>query len=107
MAHEYSLAMTTVGTMADADRLAAGLVEARLAACVQILPITSHYRWDGEATRSDEFLLLVKAPQPRLDAVREFTVAHHPYEVPEFVEVPVTSGLPAYLTWMDDSTAAT
>ncbi len=99
----YSLAMTTVGSADEADDLAAVLVERRLAACVQLTPIVSHYVWDGAPQRSDEILLLIKTATSRMADLRAFLEAHHPYDTPELIEVPIVSGLPGYLGWIDQS----
>jgi len=85
--------------------LAAALVEGRLAACVQLVPIVSHYRWEGEAARAEETLVLVKTTAARAPDVREFVDHHHPYDTPELIEVPIVSGLPDYLDWIDRSVA--
>jgi len=84
-----------------AETLAAALVEARLAACVNVLPgVRSVYRWHEAVERADEALLIAKttaAGYPALEAgVRE----RHPYELPEVVAVDIAAGLPAYLQWL-------
>ena len=84
-----------------ADRLAHELVEARLAACVQVLPgMTSTYRWQGAIERADEVLLLAKTWDDRLDALVATLRARHLYEVPEIMAVPAAGGLAAYLDWV-------
>jgi periplasmic divalent cation tolerance protein len=88
-----------------ADRLAHELVEARLAACVQVLPgMTSTYRWQGAIERADEVLLLAKTWDDRLDALVATLRARHPYEVPGIMAVPAAGGLAAYLDWVRDGT---
>ena len=99
----YSLAMTTIGSADEADDLAAALVEQRLAACVQLTPIVSHYAWDGARQRSDETLLLIKTATSRMGDLRAYVEAHHPYDTPELIELPIVSGLPGYLAWVDRS----
>lgn len=84
-----------------ADRIAAALVEERLAACVNRLPeVASTYRWKGEVHRDSECLLLIKTTIERFDALRERIVALHPYELPEVIAVDVARGLPPYLDWI-------
>ena len=84
-----------------ADRLAHELVEARLAACVQVRPgMTSTYRWQGAIERADEVLLLAKTWDDRLAALVATLRARHPYEVPEIMAVPAAGGLAAYLDWL-------
>lgn len=89
-----------------AEPLAAALVEQRLAACVNVLPtLRSVYRWKGELQRDDEALLLIKTHASRLDALKSAVLALHPYELPEFLAVPVTTGHAPYLAWIADSLA--
>ncbi len=84
-----------------AGRLAHGLVEARLAACVNILPgLRSVYRWQGAVESAAEHLLLVKCAAERYDAVEAWVQAHHPYELPECVALPITAGSAPYLAWL-------
>ena len=92
---------------AAADRLARLLVEERLAACVQALPgLRSTYRWEGDVQQSDETLLLAKTRADRYAALERTLAAHHPYELPEILAVDASAGLPAYLRWLADETAA-
>jgi len=89
---------------AAADAIACSLVEARLAACVNILPgLRSVYRWQGAVERSDESLLIAKLPRPGYAALEAHVKAHHPYELPEIVAVDIAAGLPAYLQWLADA----
>ena len=93
---------TTVGSHQDAERIATELIDARLAACVQVLgPITSTYRWEGAIETSQEWLCLIKSRQalyPELEkAIRQI----HPYQVPEILALPVVAGNPAYLAWLE------
>ena len=94
------IAWTTVANRADAERLAAGAVEARLAACVQIDgPITSHYRWEGQVERSEEFRLTFKCLPARLAALEQQVLAAHPYETPEWLVVRAEHIAEKYLSW--------
>lgn len=90
----------------DAARnLARTLVEERLAACVNVLPgLQSVYRWEGEVAEESETLLLVKTTRDRYDAMETRLLELHPYDVPEIVALPIEKGLPAYMTWLADST---
>ena len=100
---EHVVVMTTTDDPEEAAALARGLVEARLAACVQAMPIASTYRWEGEVETADERLLLVKTRADRVEAVEVFLAEHHSYDTPECVVVPMVGGLPAYLAWIDES----
>ncbi|MGB5063868.1 MAG: divalent-cation tolerance protein CutA [Candidatus Competibacter sp.] len=97
----------TCPDQASAERIAATVVEERLAACVNILPgLTSIYRWRGQMQRDTELLLLLKtqgAIYPPLEArIREL----HPYDVPEVIALPVRMGSSAYLDWIVANTGA-
>ncbi|MBX9797511.1 divalent-cation tolerance protein CutA [Sphingomonas sp.] len=87
----------------SAAEMARGLVEARLAACVQALPVDSWYRWEGKVEAAAEQLLLIKTMRDRADAAMAWLAAHHGYDVPEIVMLPVDAGLPAYLDWVKAS----
>lgn len=88
-----------------AGALARRLVEARLAACVSLLPgMRSVYRWQGRVEQADEVLLLAKTTAARLQALQATLVEHHPYELPEVLAVAVGSGLDRYLDWVDAET---
>jgi periplasmic divalent cation tolerance protein len=93
--------LCTCPDAASARRIADALVEARLAACVNVLPgITSVYRWQGKVEQADEVLLVAKTVRARLDALTRQVQALHPYELPEVVAVEISGGLPAYLDWI-------
>ena len=94
------LVLSTVGADFDARALAHALVEARVAACVNIVPaIHSVYRWEGKVAGDDEQLLLIKTTADRLDALREELFKRHPYAVPEFVVVQIETS-DEYGAWL-------
>lgn len=95
----YSLVMTTIDSEAAAQDLAATLVEARLAACVQIVPVNSVYRWQGQLRRDAEYLLLIKTAAPLAD-IERLLRAQHSYQMPEIVQLPITGGSREYLSWL-------
>lgn len=90
----------TCGGVDEADRLATTLVEQRLAACVQQLPIRSTYRWNGAVERDDELLLLVKTTRDRYAEVERVVLDLHSYDVPAMTAVEVVEGSAAYLEWV-------
>jgi periplasmic divalent cation tolerance protein len=101
----YVLIMTSLDDAHQARQLARGLVEARLAACVQVGAVTSHYRWHGRVEEAQEHLLFVKTAAARAAAVEAFLRERHGYELPEVLSLPITGGSDRYLAWVDDSTA--
>jgi periplasmic divalent cation tolerance protein len=100
------LVLTTVGPDFDAKALAHALVEVRVAACVNIVErVHSVYRWEGRVVDDAEQLLVIKTADTRVEALREALFARHPYEVPEFVVVPVEGTSEAYGAWVLESVA--
>jgi len=103
MAHY--LVLNTCPDLATAQQLANLLVAERLAACVNIVPgVHSVYEWQGKVEQGQECLLYIKTRQERYAALEQAIRAHHPYELPEIVAVPIEAGLPAYLDWVDHQT---
>jgi len=103
---ERVVALSTVGTPEDAERIARALVEQRLAACVSIVPgVVSVYRWREGVEREEERLLVIKTRRDRLEALQSTLVSLHPYEVPELVAFGVEAGHAPYLAWLDESVA--
>ncbi|WP_337169542.1 divalent-cation tolerance protein CutA [Gemmatimonas aurantiaca] len=95
------LALTTWPANGDPGMFAQALLEARLVACVSMLPgMRSLYRWQGRIEENAEILLLLKTTADRVPLLREHMVSHHPYEVPELLVFPAGDGLPAYLDWV-------
>lgn len=102
------LVLTNLPDRTAAEMLANALIEARLAACVNILPpCRSVYRWQGAVEASDEVPLLIKTSEARYAALETAIRALHPYELPELIAVPITHGLPAYLGWVAAETSST
>lgn len=95
------LVLTTLPDRPAAEKLAAALVEERVAACVNILaPCASVYRWKGVVQHDEEHPLLIKTTREAYAALEAAIRARHPYELPEIVAVPIERGLPAYLDWL-------
>jgi periplasmic divalent cation tolerance protein len=104
MTHDYVIVLTTIPADADAPAFGRALVEERLAACVNLLPpMTSIYRWKGAVEEDRERLLVFKTTPDRVDALRARLHELHPYEVPEFLVLPVTGGSERYLQWVRES----
>lgn len=101
-------AMLILTTLPDPDaarQLARQLVEARLAACVNVLAAcTSIYRWEAAIQEESETPLLIKTSAGGYAAVETFLLEHHPYELPEIIALPIVQGLPGYLEWVSAQT---
>jgi periplasmic divalent cation tolerance protein len=93
----------TCGTHDEALAIANSLVEARLAACVNVLPpVHSIYRWEGKLETAHEVLLIIKTTQERFPAVRDRITQLHTYDTPEIIAMPVVEGSDKYLDWLRD-----
>ena len=94
------IVMTTASTEDEAEALAVAIVEARLAACVQVERVRSFYVWQEKLHREPEWLLLIKTLAARYPALEAFIRERHSYETPEILQVPVAAGSPDYLRWL-------
>jgi periplasmic divalent cation tolerance protein len=98
------IVLTTLGLDTDAAILARTLVEERLAACVNVLPpMISIYRWKGVVAQDREQQLIIKTAAERVPALEARLRTLHPYEVPEFLVIPLAGGSHAYLTWLREA----
>ncbi len=97
---------TTLPDQASAERLAATLVEERLAACAQVAgPVESVYRWHGAIERATEWYCHLKTTLAAAPALRQRIRELHPYETPEIAALPLVEGDPDYLRWIEASVA--
>jgi len=98
------LVQTTCPDLESARGMARALLDLRLAGCINLINnIESHYRWEGETKQGEEVLMLIKTPADRYPALQQWVAENHPYELPEIIAVDVTTGLPAYLKWINES----
>ena len=103
--HDYVLVLTTLPADADAVSFATRLVEQHLAACVNLLsPMESVYRWEGNVEHEAERQVIMKTVRDRVPALWDRVRELHPYDIPEFIVLPVVDGNDAYLRWIGDST---
>jgi periplasmic divalent cation tolerance protein len=92
---------STCADETQAGQLASVLVEARLAACVNIVPhVRSIYRWQGAVEQSDECLLVIKSSRALFEELRRELNAAHSYELPEAIAIPIVEGSAPYLEWI-------
>jgi periplasmic divalent cation tolerance protein len=97
--------LVTCGSLKEARKIAAGVVGARLAACVNVgtAPVESVYLWKGKVETAREFLLVIKTTAARLGALEKEVTRLHSYDVPEFVVLEVSAGAREYLQWVEES----
>ena len=100
---EFIIIFNTCPSQEIAVGLASGLVEKKLAACVNIIPaVKSVYVWQGKTECDDEVLLIIKTRGDRFEAISRHINKEHPYELPEVVAVSMSCGLPPYLSWINE-----
>ena len=93
--------LCTVSSLEEGRRLARGLVDLRLAACVNLIPkVESIYRWQGAVESAEEVLLVVKTTPARFAELRDEIAELHSYDVPEILALPVREGSTPYLDWL-------
>jgi len=98
----YIVVLTTVGSEAQGEDLARSIVNAELAACVQIQSVRSIYKWKGEVCAEPEFLLMIKTAERHYASLEQHIKANHTYETPEIVKLPIAGGSREYLAWIDE-----
>jgi|SRR6266403_876538 periplasmic divalent cation tolerance protein len=104
MSHEILLALSTFPDAETARKISNQLVTEKFAACANILPaVESIYRWKEKIESGNETLVLFKLSENRQSAFQEKLRSLHPYEVPEIIVVPISSGLPEYLHWVTEN----
>jgi periplasmic divalent cation tolerance protein len=100
---EFLQVLTTASSEKEAERISAGLVERRLAACVQVIgPISSRYRWQGEIEYSQEWMCLAKTAATKYPEIETAIRELHSYDEPEIIATPIVAGSKAYLDWLDE-----
>ena len=104
MAVQALLILTTLPDASTAESIAARLIADGSAACVAIgSPVRSLYHWQGKTETATEIPLTIKASASSYGAVEATIRTLHPYELPEIIAVPITSGLQPYLDWIADT----
>jgi periplasmic divalent cation tolerance protein len=107
MEGQFIVVYVTTPTKEVGEEIAQKLVENKLAACIHLLPgLTSIYYWEGQVHNDAEVLLTIKTEGKCFKALSETVQEIHPYEVPEIIAVPVTTGSKRYLDWITEVTSA-
>ncbi len=93
--------LTTTPNETEAETLARKIVEAKFAACVQVLPpMKSFYFWENAIQAETEYLLLIKTLPEKFEALEKFIQANHSYNVPEIVALSATQVSASYSGWI-------
>jgi periplasmic divalent cation tolerance protein len=98
----YSVVLVTTNSQPEAEKIAQTLVELKLAACVNILPIQSIYSWKEKIHNEPEFQLFIKTDLRHFEALTAKISELHSYEVPEIIALPIVVGSQPYLNWIDE-----
>jgi periplasmic divalent cation tolerance protein len=105
-AASFSLVLVTAPDLKVARRLARAALQARLVACANLVPrLESHYWWQGRIESAAEVLLVFKTTKVHLAKLEKLILAHHPYDTPEFLVLPLRAGTARYLEWLTASVA--
>lgn len=94
--------LVTASSADEARQLARGLLENRLAACVNVVPVESLFRWEGALQQETEALMIIKTRADAFDRLAQAIKAAHSYDVPEIIALPIAAGSAEYLKWIDD-----
>ncbi|XP_075155280.1 divalent-cation tolerance protein CutA [Haematobia irritans] len=99
-----SVAFVTAPDEKIAKKLAHGLLEQKLAACINIIPsIQSIYMWEGKVNEDIEYLMIIKTQTGHVDELTKWVRANHPYSVAEVITLPIEKGNPPYMKWLKES----
>ena len=101
---EYCIIFTTANEAKQVRNITNALLSARLAACVQIVPICSTYHWKGEVENSPETLLQIKTRTALFDQCEKIIRENHSYETPQIIAIPIIAGGKDYLDWIKEET---
>lgn len=101
VAGSASVAYVTAPDSSVAKTLAHGLINLKLAACINIIPsITSIYMWEGELNEDTEVLMMIKTNTSKIDDISKYIREHHPYKVAEVISVPIENGNAPYMDFL-------
>ena len=103
MASNYGVVLVTVSSLSEGQTIATALIEDKLAACVNLLPIDSIYLWQGEIQQDREYQLIIKTDLKKFTELAAKIKTLHSYEVPEIIALPIVDGSQAYLNWLETS----
>jgi periplasmic divalent cation tolerance protein len=99
----YCVVLTTTSSKDLANELAKKILEEKLAACIQIQEIASHYVWKNEVCNESEHLLYIKTTKSIYGALQDFIKKNHSYETPEIIQIPISAGYVGYLNWISEN----
>lgn len=98
----YGVVLVTASSQKEAETIASSLIETKLAACVNLLPIHSIYIWQGKIHSDSEWQLIIKTDLSLFSQLEKKILELHSYEVPEIIALPIIAGSQPYLQWISD-----
>lgn len=101
-----AVVLSTCGSRKEAQKIALDILRRRLVACVNIIPMTSYYRWKGRIRVDREYLILAKTKSEVFRKLKRRILALHKYELPEIVSLKIDDGYQQYLDWIDEQVLA-
>ena len=104
MPDTFCIVLTTTNSISNKQALIHAVLQEQLAACIQSMPIESHYVWQDEVCIDEEWLLVMKTTQRCYRALETLIVEEHDYDTPQVVKLPFTEGFNPYLAWLDENT---
>lgn len=103
MEEKYCIVITTCDNENIKDKIINNLLEKKLAACIQVSKVDSHYFWKGKIENTNEFLLNIKTKQDFYCDVEKCILENHSYETPEIILIPIEKGYNDYLKWIEEN----
>lgn len=104
MSGQYCIALTTTNNDNNKGEIIAALLSKGLAACIQTMPIESHYVWQGEVCSDNEILLIIKTKKACYAELEQVVAQLHNYDTPQIVQIPFVEGFNPYLAWIEENT---
>lgn len=104
MSGQYCITLTTTNDERNTKEIIDSVLAKKLAACIQTLPIQSHYVWEGEVCTDNETLLIMKTTKACYAELEQVIVELHNYETPQVVQIPFIEGFNPYLAWLEENT---
>ncbi len=103
MVQRCCVILTTTDDQQVVDKLTISLLEANLAACIQVDNIVSYFKWEGKISSVPEYRIMVKAKSDNYNIIEKMIIDIHNYDLPQIIKLDIQDGLPAYLNWVTQS----
>ena len=99
----YGIVLVTASSQEEGKAIAKALIEAKLAACVTIMPVHSIYTWQGQVMDEQEWQMVIKTELRQFPLLENKIRELHSYEVPEIIALPIVAGSAPYLQWISET----